>query len=148
MKLSEQGVGNNVRRVLANLGLADSLTITRCDEDRVWAWPVGDVLLRHIVLNGWRMDVPEAADAMHGTGVSFREPGGVSPALQICFHPADPDSPAPYFLELDIDFHAPDWRHPIAVAGHGLEVFKNWVSGSKTDQGKIAAALDKRFRRS
>lgn len=144
---------DNVRRILVHLGLADSITVTRSDADRVWAWPLdqearaNDLLMRHVVLGAWRMDVPELAGAMHGTQVSFREPKGVNPVLQVCFHPAPPGHPADYFLELDIDFHAPDWRHPIGLLGHGVEVLKNWASRGKTDQGKIAEALDKRFKR-
>jgi hypothetical protein len=141
----------NVCRILVHLGLADSVTVTRCDAGRVWAWPLdqegraNDLLLRHVVLSAWNVDIPEMAASMHGTRMSFREPRGVNPALQVCFHPAPPTHPADYFLELDIDFHAPDWRHPIGLLGHGIEVLKNWATRGKTDQEKLAVALDRRF---
>lgn len=133
----------NITRVLRHLGLHTAIYISRVEEDRIFGWPVGgDRLMRHIVLNGWPADLRESAERFHGSAVSFREPG-VSPALQVVFHRSN--APEGYFVEMDLDFHAPQWRRPWTLLQHGLEVARNAVTGGKTNQSKIARALDRRF---
>jgi len=139
------GAALNIRRLLAELGLAGTVVITREEADRVWGWPVASGLLDQVIQRGWTPDVGRAAEAMHGTKVSYREPGGVRPALQICFHPAGPDAPAPYFLELDIDEAAP-LGGPLSFLVHAKEVVVNTVLRRKTSQARIAKLLDKRFK--
>jgi len=43
----------NISRVLHHLGLGKSVVITEAHEDRVFAWPVDDSLMRHVVLHEW-----------------------------------------------------------------------------------------------
>ena len=140
MKLSPS-IQDNILRVLCHLKLEDSVIITRQDEDRVWGWPSDDSFLRHVVLNEWWQDSKISAQHYHGGRVSFRE-RGVRPALQVVFHPAPPDWPYVYFLELDLDENSPAtlW----GKFRHGVEVLGNMVSGSKTRQDRIAELLDER----
>lgn len=142
----------NIRRVLVALGLDDSLNWDACrvEEDRVFVWPKDDRVLRYVVVWAqWKPELRSAAEAHHGTKISFREPEQ-SPSLQICFHKADRSerlSVSPeleYFLELDLDFHNPG-DGPLGLFGHAGEVLRNTVTGDRTDQAAIARALDKRF---
>ena len=136
-------IRENVLRVLEHHGLADSLAITREDEDRLWAWPVNDNLLRHVVLNEWFEDIRQIAAAYHGGRLSFRE-RGVRPALQLVVHLHQAEgSPWPYFLELDLDQGAPSGV--VGFFRHAWEVARNALTGGKTDQQSIREMLDRRF---
>lgn len=142
----------NIRRVLVALGLDDALNWDACrvEEDRVFVWPKDDRVLRYVVVWAqWKPELRSAAEAHHGTKISFREPEQ-SPSLQICFHKAtdveklNVSPELEYFLELDLDFHNPG-DGPLGLFGHAGEVLRNTVTGDKTDQAAIARALDKRF---
>lgn len=133
----------NISRVLHHLGLGKSVVITEAHEDRVFAWPVDDSLMRHVVLHEWPQDPKRSVEHYHGGRISFREPGGVRPALQAVFHPASEGSPWLYFVELDMDEAAPNTM--LGLIRHGWEVLRNTITGSKTDQAKIARMLDERF---
>lgn len=140
----------NVLRVLAHHGLADSVALTKAEDDRVFGWATDSRLLESVVLNRWPMDLDNSAEHYHGTAISYREPGGVQPALQICVHSVRTGDEAnaegrKYFLEMDLDYAAPSIRHPISLLKHAVEVVANAVTHGKTDQIKIAAMLDRRF---
>ena len=136
----------NITRVLRHLGLYSAIYISRVEADRVYGWPLGDRIMRHVVLECWPADPREAVEFHHGSAIGFREPK-VSPALQVVLHPA-PEAPEGYFIELDLDFYAPQLRRPWTYILHGLEVARNAITGRKTDQAAIAAALDRRFAKS
>ena len=142
-------ITDNVMRVLRHLGLEESLKVTSAAKDRVYAWPLDDSLLEHMVLNWWSRDMPMAAETHHGTKISFREPGRVAPALQVCMHQPtaqeSADAPAKYFFEIDLDYSAPSLTNPLSWFRHGWEVIANAVSGHLTDQAKISSMLDRRF---
>ena len=108
---------------------------------------MNDRLLRLVFFGGWVEDPAFAAEHYHGTKFARREPGGVSPNLHVVFYPLkDPGGwPWPYFVEVHLDFHAADFKHPDQLIEHGLEVAENTVAGGVTDQVKIAEALDRRF---
>lgn len=136
----------NIERMLRHLGLFESLEVCAVEEDRVWAWPVDDRVLRHVVLGGWGKDNKQVAELNHGTRTAFREPGRVMPALQICFHPMldGAETPWPYKLEIDFDQCSP-YNGPDHAVGHFLEWFQNKTLRRKTNQRKIAELLDKRL---
>jgi hypothetical protein len=136
---------DNINRVLSHYGLRDNFVATDVRPDRVYGWPTDDAILRHMVLNRWPADPGCVAQEEHGTAISYREPGGVHPALQACVHIAPPGYPWPYYLELDLDFHAPNIKHPFATIQHGGEVLHNLITHSTTDQAEIARLLDRRF---
>lgn len=139
-------ITDNVLRVLEHLGLAESLAITRAEEDRVYAWPVNDELLRTAVLGEWYQDFKMVVEGYHGGRISFREPRGVRPSMQVVFHPADSvGQPWPYFLEMDMDESAP--TGVLGKIRHGWEVLRNSTTRRKTDQQRIAELLDRRFQR-
>lgn len=136
-------VRENVERMLRFLGFSGHLTVTHCSEDRVWAWPNDDFVLRTVVLDGWKQDLVRIAEAFHGCKVSFREPGDPSPCMQISFHRSPgPDYPWDYFLEIDLDYGSPYGLKGSVV--HLWEVVRNAVSGRKTDQSKVSSLLDRR----
>jgi hypothetical protein len=134
---------DNIVRGLKALGLDDAVEITSLDEDRVWGWPVGSRLFAYMIQNKWNLDISAAADSFHGTKYSFREPGGVHPALQICYH-AHKEKP---FVEIDFDLSAPNGGIG-SFFGHAWEVVSNTVLRRKTDQARVAKLLDKRFQAS
>lgn len=134
----------NIERVLRHLGLDSAIAITREEKDRVYGWPITDTLMRRVVLEGWQPELKESAEFFHGSEISYREPA--SPGLQVVFHkPEEPNPPAEYFIELDLDFHPPQIRKPWTFILHGLETGRNWITGKKTDPVAMSAALDKRF---
>lgn len=129
----------NIARGLEHLGIANLVTITRADEDRVWGWPT---LLLELFCKGagWVTDPKFAAEHEHGEGSrSYREPSGCHPAMQIVFHPCAAGS----FVEIDFDYAAPvDVVSDIIHAG---EVIGHAITRGKTNQDTISKMLDRRF---
>jgi hypothetical protein len=117
------------------------VVITKADADRVWGWPLGTKLLDHVTKKGheWLKDPPWLVEWAHGGGMSFREPDGCHPAMQIIFHPQG----AGHSLEIDIDESAP--VDVVSAIWHGEEVLTNFIGHKLTDQSRIAELLDKRF---
>lgn len=141
-------VGENVRRMLRHYALAEAVWLTAELEDRVFGWPNGHDLLAFVIAERWNPDGRHAAALHHGTQFSYREPGGVRPALQCCFHAvasagATEARQGRYFVELDFDYASPagGWWSFVIHAG---EVLTNVLTGAKTDQGRIARGLDRR----
>ena len=133
----EPTIESNLARILRHYGLADHVHLTMFEQDRAWGW-ADPLLFNLIVAQGWDPSLRDIAEWEHGTKVSFREPRGVRPALQVCFHPFGES----YFVELDFDLASPwglrgFWTHAWEVVGH-------WLTGSKTNQTRISAMLDKR----
>ena len=146
-------IRQNLDRLLARLGMDGMIVFTRDGPDRCFGWPrfysseaCRKCPVLHVVLNGWNPELRESAEYFHGTESSFREPGGVTPALQVSFHKTAPGHKVPYFVEMDIDLAAPDWRHPVRLLQHAAEVSWNAATGQKTDQERVAKLLDQRFR--
>lgn len=138
---------DNILRVLRHYGWEFLINITEEGPYYVKAWPMTDGLLKNITLLDWPQDPNFASQYFHGTKVAFREPGDVSPALQVCFHPLFDryDKIRCYFIEIDLDYHA-----PVGLKGkirHGLEVLGHKILGKKTNQEKVAKMLDKRFKK-
>ena len=130
---------DNVQRILRHYGLDKDVSITRTEPDRVFGWSCHSRILEFVIAHNWNPDDRVIAGAAHGTQYSFREPGGVRPALQICFHPYIDK----YFLEFDLDYASPAggfW----SFLTHAKEVVLNFLTRTKTDQEKIARLLDKR----
>lgn len=164
---SEPTAQQNILRVLRHLGLADSVTITDPEgkyPNKFFCWPRGDGLIKRAVLKRWKRDPKFASMHFHGTDAAFREPGGVHPCLQVCFHEtADyvvqcerhgvvpPEWLTPefvqaqeYFIEIDLDESAPG-KNPINLLWHGAEVLRSQMFGKSTDQNRIAKLINKRF---
>ncbi len=144
-------IRDNVGRVLASYRvggktLADSVhySVGRDEPDRIYCWPIDDTLLKFMLREGWRRDLPVAAELFRGVKLSFREPK-FEPSMQVSIHWAGSaaDDPVKYFLEIDLDFHNVA-RDPF---GHLGEVLGNAFTRSTTDQDKIAVALDARFQK-
>jgi hypothetical protein len=132
-------IRTNVERVLAHLGLLDVVVITEVEADRVYGWPVDGRLRSYVEASKWHKDIKVVTKHFHGNGVSFREPNGERPAMQIVFH----STPAGDFVEMDLDKAA-----PVDVVNgviHLEEVAENALLHRKTDQAEIAELLDKRF---
>jgi hypothetical protein len=125
---------------MAHLGLSSLVIITKEDQDRVWGWPKPE-LETYCKENGWYRDPHFAADAEHGDGTrSYREPDGVRPAMQMCFHPYPPGE----FVEIDYDYAAPQADVESALIHLG-EVVSHDITHGKTSQERIAQMLDRRF---
>src|SRR5512146_2080824 len=75
----------NIERVLKEMGLAGYLDIYRADEDRVFARVLDPPAFR-AVLKGWEKDPGDCSRLHPGAFASYREPGAVMPALQVCLH--------------------------------------------------------------
>ncbi len=140
---------SNILWALRSHGLDESVTVTQVLENKVFAWPVNSKtglvdhsLMIYVMLNDWPQDPNFASLHFHGTRSAVREPGGVHPALQVCFHPS-PNDLYPYFVEVDLDESAP--RGLRGALWHGYEVLKGRVTGRKTDQTRIFNLLCKRF---
>jgi len=133
----------NIEAVLRTLGVR-GVVITREEEDRVYGWDTEGRLLSHVVLHDWRVDSDFIARHHHGESVAaaYREPHA-APALQVCIHriPPQEQDGYEYFVEIDLDFHAPNPRRPDSLLRHGFEVVRNAVMDSKTDQREIARRL-------
>jgi len=129
--------------MLRYYGLDRHVSITKVETDRVFGWAYDSKLLEFAISNGWNPDDRFSAGITHGTQFSFREPGGVRPALQVCFHPYHTPTTSSYFLEIDLDLASPagGWRSFFIHAG---EVIANLITRKKTDQDKIAKLLNKR----
>ena len=123
--------------------LQGSICITSNADDRCYAWPRGNQLLNYMVENGWNPDPNWAGELMHGTQYSFREPGGVHPAMQVCVHPAIGKNP-PYFFEIDFDLSSPAGGIGDFFV-HAGEVIIG-LFGSKTNQEKVAELLHERLK--
>jgi len=136
----------NVSRILRHYGLYTDVFITSEDIDRVWGWSLDGRVLEFVVAKNWNPDDRLISKVGHNTQFSFREPGGVRPALQICFHPAvnqETSRKNHYFLEIDFDYASPSggfW----SLLAHIKEVFINFLTKRKTNQKKISRMLDKR----
>jgi hypothetical protein len=146
-------IATNVNRILRHYDLHTDVYITSSDIDRVWGWSYDGKLLEFVITKDWNPDDRLVSKTGHGTQFSFREPGGVRPALQVCFHPVasivDFERPSDkvfknhYFLEIDFDYASPSggfW----SLLAHIAEVFTNFVTRRKTNQRKISKMLDKR----
>jgi len=135
-------ITENVRRLLKHWGLDSSVRITKAAVDRVYGWDDNGLLLKFVIANAWVPDNPAFSLAFHGAITSFREPGNVSPAMQVTFHPMSSAYATNYFVEIDLDYAA-----PTTIPGffkHAKEVISNVVTRRKTDQKKIAKLLTKR----
>lgn len=135
---SEPTIEDNLARILRHYGLLDHVHLTLFEPDRGWGW-ADAMLFNLIVAQGWDPSLRDVAEHEHGTKVSFREPNGVRPALQVCFHPFMDH----YFVELDFDLASP-WSGIGGFLTHSWEVLTHWLTGSKTNQARISAMLDKR----
>lgn len=133
-------IEQNVTRLLKFFGLAHDVFVSRVEEDRIFGWSSGE-LLTYMIRHDWNPDDSWAAKFAHGTKYSFREPGGVQPAMQVCIHPT-PDKKG-YFVEIDFDFSAPSGGL-FSFVRHTGEVLENAITQTKTDQKKIARGLTKR----
>ncbi len=148
---------SNVLRHLAALrpGLEHSIIVIQDaawnkDPSRIYAWPVGTTL--YDFCSKWDADRPEVASVLHGkTEASFREPGGVPAAMQVCFKPVrlpwslTPEYAGhPVYCELDHDYRSPLSGFK-GLFVHAGEFAWNKVTRSKTNQAKIARMLDERF---
>ena len=131
-------IKDNLGRILRHYGLESHVALTRYEEDRAWGW-AGGRLFDLIVAQGWDPDIGAVAQGLHGSKVAFREPRGVRPALQVCFHPYK-DA---YYVELDFDYASPSGGFT-SFWVHTWEVLHNWWTGAKTNQAKVAKLLDKR----
>lgn len=128
----------NIARVLAHLGLSDAVVITAEEADRVYAVPVDGTIRRYVREAGWTKD-PTDPSALHdGALESWREPGAVIPALQVCFLRDGR-------MEMDLDIAAPLGGDVVSFVVHAAEVARHWLSRTKTDQKRMARLLDKRF---
>ncbi|HWR49905.1 MAG TPA: hypothetical protein VN428_02290 [Bryobacteraceae bacterium] len=128
----------NILRALRHLGLDNAIADIVPAEDRIWARPVGDALLDHIQAHRWTKD-PGDPSALHSGAVSsYREPGAVMPALQVCWL-------VDGRVEIDLDFAAPLGGDLASFVVHGAEVLWHWLRRTKTNQFRMAKALDKRF---
>ena len=134
-------IKSNVLKILELYGLHNECVIYKEDEDRVWAFPVNDTILKYVVFNGWQQDPPDIAMRMHNTRAAFREPGLPIPCLQICFHLKDEG----YLLEMDVDIVGPSFKNPAKLLLHGIEVLSNAVWRQKTKQDRIAELLERRI---
>ena len=83
-----------------------------------------------------------AAEFFHGTQYSFREPGGVIPAMQVSVHPTK-DGAWPYFFEIDFDYASPSGGVKSFFI-HTGEVIAGFF-GAKTNQERIAHLLKARL---
>jgi hypothetical protein len=132
----------NITRTLRYLGLLDAIEITSEAEDRIYARVVGGGALVRRVLdpaNPWTHD-PSGCNKLHpGALESYREPGAVMPALQICFHPHG-------MVEIDLDLANPLGGDVVSAVVHAAEVFWHAIAGRKSNQQRIARMLDKRFK--
>jgi hypothetical protein len=139
---------DNVIRWLVAHQLTGSLVITSNAEDRCFAWPRSNQFLEYMISHNWNPDMSWASEMMHGSQYSFREPGGLRPAMQVCLHPAQGkrDTPWPYFLEIDFDLSSPlsGFR---GFVGHAGEVITNLFSRKKTNQELVAGLLDERLKK-
>lgn len=136
-------ITRNVVAWLKHHNLFDAVKITRAEADRVFGWPVESRLLDYVVKNGWDSDPSWAALMQHGTKTSFREPNGVRPAMQVCFHTNHVDGEPRLFVEIDFDYASPSGGFTSFLT-HASEVVSNTVARTKTDQSKIEAMLKKR----
>lgn len=144
----------NILRHLAELypGLERSIVVFQApewkrDPSRVYAWPVGTTLYDYCKSRGWNKDAPPVAKVFHGdVEVSFREPGDVWAALQICFKNAPPewDYGKVKYLEIDHDYRSP-YGGLKGLIVHAVEVLVNTITRGKTCQKQIARMLDERF---
>lgn len=134
----------NLRRWFRATGRGEMeqyVIITKEEKDRVWGWPTADLVE---MVKGWDSDPGELEEFFHGQGsVSFREPGGALPALQVVFHPEGVSNLLFGFVELDFDYASPlskNWFLHVFV-----EVPSNLLWKMKTNQDKVAKLLDRRF---
>jgi hypothetical protein len=128
----------NILRALREIGLADAITDIQAGEDRIWAQPVGEMLWHRITERGWTRDPGDPGRLHTGAVSSYREPGAVMPAIQVCFLEDGR-------VEIDLDFAAPLGGDVASFVVHAIEVAWHWLRGTKTNQVRMAAALDKRF---
>lgn len=134
----------NVTRLLKHYGLETDVVITSVAEDRVFGWPTTSRILDFMIVRGWNPDDRLTAGVHHGTQFAYREPGGVRPALQICFHPHTSSIGGPaYFLEIDFDYASPAGGIGSFFI-HVWEVICNFLTRRKTNQQKISRLLNKR----
>ena len=148
----EPNITDNVLRVLRYLGLEKHLAVEALgpDERYVILRACDFMALEYMTVNGWSRDPGPVSRRMHGgSRCSFREPGGVRPALQMSqmwdgVTYLDGETPVHYFLA-DLDAEAPNLTQPFQSIKHGIMALWHKVSGSKTDQRDIARMLDKRL---
>ena len=128
----------NILRVLRHHGLESAITDIEEHADRIFARPDGQALWLYVRENRWTRDPVSPAKLHPGAVVSYREPGAVMPAMQVC-----------WFLdgrvEIDLDFAAPLGGDLASLVVHGFEVAWNWIRLRKTNQKQMAKALDRRF---
>jgi hypothetical protein len=128
----------NIERALAHLGLLSCVVITAEADDRVYGIPVDGSLRRYVREAGWRKDPGDPSGLHDGALESWREPGAVIPALQVCFLKDGR-------VEIDLDIAAPLGGDVVSFVVHAAEIAWHWLTRSKTDQKRMAKLLDKRF---
>jgi hypothetical protein len=126
----------NITRALSTLGLMPGVEIIEAREDRVIAQctPIFQTYVRSYFTRD-----PGKPTLHPGAVESWREPGAVMPALQVCFLEGDR-------AEIDLDLAAPLGGDVASLVVHAAEVLWHWATRSKTDQVRIARMLDKRFK--
>lgn len=127
----------NIGRALRCVGLADDVDLVAEAADRVFYRP-SPRLRGKLVTRGWTRD-PVSPEMLHaGAEESWREPGAVMPALQICFLRGG-------LVEADLDFAAPLGGDVVSAVVHFGEFLWHTVTGTRTNQRRMARALDRRF---
>jgi hypothetical protein len=133
----------NITRALRQAGMSNwFFDIEERDgkTDRIYATPL--FTFRHMADEfrrlGWRKDPGNPSILHDGAVASFREPVAGKPALQVCLL-------CDGKVEIDLDFFNPWGGDVLSFVGHGIEVAWNWITRTKTNQVRMARALDKRF---
>ncbi len=125
----------NIERVLRHIGMLEHVTVLSESQDRVRARYAAEFLAYVIE----HFDRDPGKPTLHpGAWASYREPGAVMPALQVCFRE---DATA----DIDLDLAAPFGGDVASLVTHGTEVLWHWLSGRKSNQRRIARWLDRRF---
>jgi len=126
------------------LRISDYVILTLADRYRAFGWPVGGKLRK--LTEKWDQDPFDIEEYLHGEGAqSFREPGGVFPAMQVNYFAGDPATGVE-FVEIDFDYASP-LADPISFLIHAGEFLWNWLGGNTTNQETVRKLLEWRFRR-